>query len=213
VIAPGSVREDFVILLLLIGLIAAAVMAYRSSQEETREARTIRSLPPSVQHVVAQMDGGSQAAFFNEYERKKKKKSIGWLLWFFFGFHYLYVGKVGLQFAYWFTLGGVWVWTIFDFFRMPSIIRAANDQMAREALQTLHIGAAFGRQSGAPQAMAGYQSQPAQFGNPPSQAALPSSAGSWAPDPYGRFEMRYYDGSQWTDHVSSGGSRQSDPAR
>ena len=28
--------------------------------------------------------------------------------------------------------------------------------------------------------------------------------------PYGRFEMRYYDGSQWTEHVSNGGAQQVD---
>lgn len=205
--------KTLLILLLLIGLIAAAVMAYRSSQEETREARTVRSLPPSVQHVVAQMDGGSQAAFFNEYERKKKKKSIGWLLWFFFGFHHLYVSKVGLQFAYWFTFGGLGIWTIADFFRMPSIIRSANEQMAREALQTLHIGTAFGRQPSAPNAMTTYQHQPTQLVNSSERPALSSAAGSWGADPYGRYEMRYFDGSRWTDHVSTAGHQQMDPAR
>jgi len=34
---------------------------------------------------------------------------------------------------------------------------------------------------------------------------------SWYPDPYGRFELRYYDGTQWTEHVSNGGAQQVDP--
>ena len=33
----------------------------------------------------------------------------------------------------------------------------------------------------------------------------------WYPDPYGRHEMRYYDGSQWTEHVSSHGKQAVDP--
>jgi uncharacterized protein YxjI len=33
----------------------------------------------------------------------------------------------------------------------------------------------------------------------------------WYPDPYGRHEMRYYDGSQWTEHVSSHGKQSVDP--
>src|SRR5689334_6717893 len=33
----------------------------------------------------------------------------------------------------------------------------------------------------------------------------------WYPDPYGRHEMRYYDGAQWTEHVSSHGRQTIDP--
>lgn len=33
----------------------------------------------------------------------------------------------------------------------------------------------------------------------------------WLPDPSGRFELRYWDGATWTDHVASGGRQQVDP--
>jgi len=33
---------------------------------------------------------------------------------------------------------------------------------------------------------------------------------NWYPDPFGRFELRYYDGAQWTEHVSNGGATQTD---
>jgi uncharacterized protein YxjI len=33
----------------------------------------------------------------------------------------------------------------------------------------------------------------------------------WYPDPYGRHEMRYFDGSQWTEHVASHGRQSTDP--
>ena len=39
-------------------------------------------------------------------------------------------------------------------------------------------------------------------------APAPSAAvqaGSWHPDPTGRHELRYFDGAQWTEHVSSAG--------
>lgn len=35
----------------------------------------------------------------------------------------------------------------------------------------------------------------------------------WYPDPYGRHELRYWDGEVWTDHVSSHGTQSSDPAQ
>ncbi len=37
------------------------------------------------------------------------------------------------------------------------------------------------------------------------------SPANWHPDPYGRHELRYWDGSQWTEHVSSHGRQTIDP--
>ena len=36
-------------------------------------------------------------------------------------------------------------------------------------------------------------------------------AAQWANDPLGRFEVRYWDGSQWTEHVANGGVAALDP--
>jgi hypothetical protein len=33
----------------------------------------------------------------------------------------------------------------------------------------------------------------------------------WAPDPFGRFQLRYWDGANWTDHVSNWWRQQIDP--
>jgi uncharacterized protein YxjI len=33
----------------------------------------------------------------------------------------------------------------------------------------------------------------------------------WYPDPYGRHELRYHDGSDWTEHVASHGKQSTDP--
>jgi hypothetical protein len=35
-----------------------------------------------------------------------------------------------------------------------------------------------------------------------------SAEAAWKPDPYGRFAMRYHDGSEWTEHVVDGGGSQ-----
>lgn len=42
----------------------------------------------------------------------------------------------------------------------------------------------------------------------PSEGAHPAN---WYPDPMGRAELRYYDGTQWTEHVSTAGEQQVDP--
>lgn len=43
-------------------------------------------------------------------------------------------------------------------------------------------------------------------------SAVPASPSGWHPDPYRRFEMRYYDGTRWTEHVSSRGIASIDPS-
>jgi TM2 domain-containing membrane protein YozV len=135
--------RSLIVLLVLGGIAFAVYQAAKSAKEESQEGRTIESLPPTVRHAVVQLDRSSQAALFNEYEQKKRKLSVAYVAWFLLGWHYLYLRKVGVQFAFWFTLGGFWIWWFVDLFRMPSIVRSCNEQIAREALQTLGIGQAF----------------------------------------------------------------------
>lgn len=58
--------KNRIILLALADAGYAANNAWKAVQEEGSEARSIKALPPSVQHTVAQMDSSSQRAFFNE---------------------------------------------------------------------------------------------------------------------------------------------------
>lgn len=43
---------------------------------------------------------------------------------------------------------------------------------------------------------------------PPSQQPQPAA---WHPDPRGRHQLRYYDGTRWTEHVSTNGVQSIDP--
>ena len=40
---------------------------------------------------------------------------------------------------------------------------------------------------------------------------MTETVANWYPDPYGRSELRYWDGAQWTDNVASGGRQGIDP--
>jgi hypothetical protein len=40
---------------------------------------------------------------------------------------------------------------------------------------------------------------------------VPSVPAGWYADPAGRFELRYWDGGQWTEHVARGGAQYTDP--
>lgn len=44
-----------------------------------------------------------------------------------------------------------------------------------------------------------------------SQAPTPSVPPGWYADPAGRYELRYWDGSAWTEHVSRAGQQYTDP--
>lgn len=48
----------------------------------------------------------------------------------------------------------------------------------------------------------------ATAGSTASSGAAPAG---WYPDPAGRYELRYWDGSQWTEHVSRAGQQYTDP--
>jgi Protein of unknown function (DUF2510) len=46
---------------------------------------------------------------------------------------------------------------------------------------------------------------------PVQQVSTPATPAGWYPDPSGRFEMRYWDGATWTEHVARGGQQFTDP--
>ncbi len=52
---------------------------------------------------------------------------------------------------------------------------------------------------------------PAAHAPEPAAAAAPAVPAGWYADPAGRFELRYWDGSTWTEHVSRAGQQFTDP--
>ncbi len=55
-----------------------------------------------------------------------KSTGTAYLCWFFLGCHYAYLGKWGLQFLYWFTLGGLGIWILIDLFHIPFKVNTHN---------------------------------------------------------------------------------------
>ena len=55
---------------------------------------------------LAMLPAHKQSYFWAEYKRKDRSLLFGYLLFFFFGLHYAYVGKWGYQALYWITAGG-----------------------------------------------------------------------------------------------------------
>ncbi len=46
---------------------------------------------------------------------------------------------------------------------------------------------------------------------PAAAASAPSVPAGWYADPAGRFDLRYWDGGKWTEHVARGGQQYTDP--
>ncbi|MBM3718985.1 MAG: DUF2510 domain-containing protein [Actinobacteria bacterium] len=54
---------------------------------------------------------------------------------------------------------------------------------------------------------------PVPQGAGPSAARVPNPPANWYKDPSGRFELRYWNGSAWTEHVATNGVQSIDPPR
>lgn len=55
--------------------------------------------------------------------------------------------------------------------------------------------------------------QQAPSAAPSSSGDAPSVPANWYKDPSGRFELRYWNGSAWTEHVATGGRQSTDEPR
>ncbi len=73
-----------------------------------------------------------------DYDRRRKSKAVGYLAWLFLGWHYLYLRRIGLQFAFWVTAGGFLIWWFIDLFRVGPIINRMNEDLARDLITQYH---------------------------------------------------------------------------
>jgi len=48
---------------------------------------------------------------------------------------------------------------------------------------------------------------------PASEPSVPEVPANWYKDPSGRFELRYWNGTAWTEHVATGGRQSVDPPK
>ena len=90
--------------------------------------------------------------------------------------------------------------------------RAAPAGAQQRRRQRLVVG--LGRRTSAATAAGGAPAPRRRSGSradAPAQPATPSVPAGWYHDPAGRFELRYWDGSAWTEHVSRAGQQYTDP--
>lgn len=92
------------------------------------------SIPYSLQHVFQSLPADAQALVWHDYHHRRKSGLLAYVLWFFFGFHYLYLGRIGIQLIYWLTIGGFGFWMLIDLFRMPVMVERKNEEVLLDTM-------------------------------------------------------------------------------
>ncbi len=70
----------------------------------------------------------------NEYylQSKMKSRSVAYLWLMASGSHYAYLGRWGLQFLFWLTLGGLGIWGIIDIFHLSRKVKKHNKKIVNK---------------------------------------------------------------------------------
>ena len=106
----------------------------------------IDGLPSAVRSQLSTLSANEQSQYLEEFNRKRKKLGMAYVLWFlslftlflgFIGWHYVYVKRTGWLIVFWVTFGGLFIWWIIDIFRMPSIVRGYNKDVAISVMRNL----------------------------------------------------------------------------
>jgi hypothetical protein len=89
---------------------------------------------PSIKGAYNQLPQEQQAAYERDFRKRRKVVSTAYIAWFFLGWHYLYMGRVGMQFAFWFTGCFFVIGWFVDFFRVFGMVQRYNEDLSRELM-------------------------------------------------------------------------------
>jgi hypothetical protein len=64
-----------------------------------------------------------------------KSTGLAYVLWFFLGAHYAYLGKWGTQILYWITFGGLGIWALIDLFTLAGKVEAYNTKAQLDEME------------------------------------------------------------------------------
>lgn len=95
-------------------------------------------LPAMVKAELVNLNEKQQHAFSEEF--KRKKKSVGMAYFFLllcFGAPYAYLGKWGWQIVYWITGMGFFIWFIILLFKLSSMVKDYNKDVAIETMRNI----------------------------------------------------------------------------
>ena len=91
------------------------------------------NIPEEIRPQFDSLTPDVQVSVKRGLDRRGKSTLLTYLLWLI-GFHYLYLGKIGIWLLYIFTAGGLFIWMIVDVFRIPSYVNRHNEDLARDLM-------------------------------------------------------------------------------
>ncbi len=107
--------------------------------QQTHVSEDIRKyMTPALMAELSLLPTNKKMEFLDLYMAQVKS-----LLWAYialvliFPFHYAYQDRWGKQVLFWVTAGGLLVWWIADFFRLPDMIREYNEKLGFRILEKL----------------------------------------------------------------------------
>lgn len=101
-------------------------------------ASIAKSLPSMVKNELAKMPAHKQEEFVEEFKRKEKSLGIAYLFFIIY-MHYGYLRKWEFQVVFLLTLGGFGIWVLIDLFRIPSLVKDYNKDVATDTMRNLKI--------------------------------------------------------------------------
>lgn len=78
--------------------------------------------------ATTELPEAERQSFFNYCASLNKTNGRAYVCWLF-AVHYFYFGKPGINFLFWFTGGGLLIWWIVDIFRVPRMVKQANEHL------------------------------------------------------------------------------------
>ena len=107
------------------------------SEQAMVPASILHNLPSMVRNELSKLSAQKQEEFMEEYRRKARSTGTAYVLWFFLGWHYVYLRRWGIQILYWVTAAGFFIWAVVDLFRLPGLVRDYNKDVATDVLRNL----------------------------------------------------------------------------
>lgn len=92
-----------------------------------------------LQSAFERLPANVQVVVWRDYQSYRKSGGLAYVLWLCFGFHYLYLGQIGLQLLYWLTFGGFGLWALIDLFRIPGMVERKNETILLQVMTQYQI--------------------------------------------------------------------------
>jgi hypothetical protein len=114
-----------------------------STQELTSKAHLVipksvyETLPKQVNESLSELSNEQQEQFVEAFKSASKGVATAYCFYLLLGSHHAYLGRWGIQAAWWLTLGGLGIWALIDLFSIPRMVNHYNEEVARRVTRKI----------------------------------------------------------------------------